>query len=217
MNIQDAIRQLAGSKDATFKLCRVDKVDKGKRWADCTPLDDTAPLLQCNLQANQVGDEGLILYPKEGAFVLVGILDGYEQGFVLCTDDLDSLELKLDKYKLHIDKNTLHIANNKQTLELTKDKLEIINDKQSLKLTADEMLFNGGKLGGLIKIQALTDKLNRLENKLNGLISKYNAHTHPVPPHAPGGAAVTTPTTSTDTPLTPLTKRSDYENKKVKH
>ena len=48
-------------------------------------------------------------------------------------------------------------------------------------LKADEIEsieVNGGKLGGLINIDDLTDKLNELVNEVNALKNAFNGHTH---------------------------------------
>jgi hypothetical protein len=65
---------------------------------------------------------------------------------------------------------------------------------------AESITINGGKLGGLINIEALTSKLNEL-------VRVFNSHTHT----APNGP--TTPPTTTANQL----QRKDYEDEKIKH
>lgn len=65
---------------------------------------------------------------------------------------------------------------------------------------AESITINGGKLGGLINIEALTAKLNEL-------VQVFNSHTHT----APNG-----PTTSPTTSANQL-QRKDYEDEKIKH
>jgi hypothetical protein len=65
---------------------------------------------------------------------------------------------------------------------------------------AESITINGGKLGGLINIEALTAKLNEL-------VQVFNSHTHT----APNGP--TTPPTTTASQL----QRKDYEDEKIKH
>lgn len=65
---------------------------------------------------------------------------------------------------------------------------------------AESITINGGKLGGLINIEALTAKLNEL-------VQVFNSHTHT----APNGP--TTPPTTTANKL----QRKDYEDEKIKH
>ena len=65
---------------------------------------------------------------------------------------------------------------------------------------AESITINGGKLGGLINIEALTSKLNEL-------VQVFNSHTHT----APNGP--TTPPTTSAKQL----QRKDYEDEKIKH
>lgn len=66
-SIRDAIRQLAKSDGETVALvCTVDEIDKEARTVDCTPINEGAPLLGVNLQANQGSDFGLVIYPEKG-------------------------------------------------------------------------------------------------------------------------------------------------------
>ncbi len=65
---------------------------------------------------------------------------------------------------------------------------------------AETVIFNGGKLGGLIKIKELTDKLN-------ALVNAFNTHVHPV-----AGSA----TSNIAQPVQPF-NQADYEDEKIKH
>lgn len=44
----------------------------------------------------------------------------------------------------------------------------------------ESIVINGGQLGGLIKIEDLTDKLNNLVSEVNSLKDAFNSHTHKV-------------------------------------
>lgn len=65
---------------------------------------------------------------------------------------------------------------------------------------AESITINGGKLGGLINIEALTAKLNEL-------VQVFNSHTHTAP-----NGPTTPPTTSAN-----QLQRKDYEDEKIKH
>ena len=53
-DLRNIIRQLAQPDGEAIPLvCVVDSVDKDTRTIDCTPLNEGAPLLGVNLQANQ--------------------------------------------------------------------------------------------------------------------------------------------------------------------
>lgn len=64
-----------------------------------------------------------------------------------------------------------------------------------------EVVINGGGKGGLVNVENLT-------NKLNKLVQVFNTHTH----IASGGSATTVPSSVLDT-----FRRGDYEDTQVKH
>lgn len=77
----------------------------------------------------------------------------------------------------------------------------------------DRIEINGGKLGGLINIGALTDKINEL-------VQAFNSHTHTIPAgkivcgEYPSIAPVIAPAVLSKAATL---KRSDYEDETVKH
>lgn len=72
---------------------------------------------------------------------------------------------------------------------------------------AESITINGGKLGGLINIAALTDKINEL-------VDRFNSHTHQVTGVQPGSGSVTAPA-----PIQKADKfnKNDYEDSKITH
>lgn len=83
---------------------------------------------------------------------------------------------------------------------------------------AKKIVFNGGELGGLVKIEELIKKINQLEDKLKN-------HQHGYIPY-PGGVASPTPvaTTPATTAVPPdmtlqfeNTKQEEIEDENVKH
>lgn len=71
-----------------------------------------------------------------------------------------------------------------------------------------ELWLRGNQFEGLVKVSDLVTKLNNLENKVNTILSSYNAHTH-----ASSGAPPVPTITGTLTP----TQQTDIENPNVKH
>lgn len=70
----------------------------------------------------------------------------------------------------------------------------------------ETIVINGGKLGGLINIDQLTDKINEL-------VESFNSHTHQVTVSHPGGTFTTVkPMESAKT-----FDKGDYEDVKIKH
>ena len=77
----------------------------------------------------------------------------------------------------------------------------------------EKIIVNGGELGGLVKIQELTDKIN-------ALVEAFNSHTHLLPV----GAVITSAGPSTNPVNVPaITKKAaklnkkDYEDETIKH
>lgn len=201
MTIQDAIRQLAcQGLEMYAKVCTVDKVDETARTIDCTPVDEGAPLLGVNLQANQESEVGLVAIPAVGSYVVIAFLSPAVAVVVLAD--------KIDKHLLTIGETNV---------EITDGMIDIKIEETTIQITADGTVINGGKLGGMIKIKELTDKIN-------ALIDKFNSHTHEI---ASGGVAVTGSATAQAnaapvmvpaiTAKAEKVKVSDYEDEKVKH
>ena len=166
------------------KICTVHSVNEEARTVDCSPLDESAPLLGVNLQANQNGTDGLTAFPAKGSFVVVAFLNP-AAAVVVLTEKVDKVVVKIG--------------------DITAEH------------TADGVIYNGGKLGGMIAIQKLTDKINALKDTLNDLISKYNSHIHTTTATVGTGAAgVIAKTTSAATAAAAF-KKDDYEDPKVKH
>ncbi len=199
-NIKDIIRQLAKPDGETVALvCVVDEVDKTARTIDCTPINEGAPLLGVNLQANQDADYGICVFPEKGSFVVVGFVADGAAGVVLLTEKIESAEIVIGDTSAVMDA----------------DGVRIDTAKMSAHINKEEIIFNGGGLDGLIVIQKLTDKLNELTQTVNDLITKYNGHIHTTTATvATGPVGVISPTTSTATAAKQFNK-SDYENTKI--
>ena len=94
------------------------------------------------------------------------------------------------------------------------DKVYLQVGDSSFTVTNDgKIQMNDGSYGSLIQIQKLVDKINALENLLNGFITIYNTHFHPVP--ALGNSLVTTQTETQQ--ISPVTAIADIENNKITH
>lgn len=76
---------------------------------------------------------------------------------------------------------------------------------ESIEVTAGTIIMNDGGLGGLVRVQELTDVIN-------GMVDKFNSHTHMVSGVTAGGATVTAPapTGKMDT-----LKKEKIENKNI--
>lgn len=189
MDIQNALRQLIQPDNYVAMICKVDTVDKTARTIDCSPIDESAPMLGVNLQANQNSDFGICVFPEIGSFVVVGFIADGKSGVVLLTDKIESVEIVIRGSSLFIDAN-------------------------SVCCTSDKISFNGGKLGGLVIADKLSKRLNLIENDINSLKEILSSW---IPAPQDGGAALKTVVSPwAEKTLTP-SKVADYENPDIKH
>ncbi|MBF1312804.1 MAG: hypothetical protein HXN06_06770 [Porphyromonadaceae bacterium] len=79
---------------------------------------------------------------------------------------------------------------------------------------AEEVIINGGSLGGIVKVQELTQKLNALESEVNNLKQLFASW---VPVKGDGGAVLRGLLGSWAGKRLTLSRREDYEDTKVKH
>lgn len=162
-NIKDLIRELAkGDGEAYGLICTVDSVDKEARTVDCTPIDEGAPLLGVNLQANQNGKVGVVSYPRVGSYVVVGFVADGSAGVVLLTDNIESVEITTaeDKSRAVIDDDGVRIN---------------VGDDISAELTADGIVLNGGSLGGLVILEKIKSNLDQLKKYVETMKSAVSS------------------------------------------
>lgn len=184
--IPSLLRQLSNTSclPACGIICTVDVVDAKTRTIDCTPLDESAPLLGVNLNAGQESAVGITLFPRVGSYVLVGLLSEGNAGAVLLTDDVERIEVVIGQ-----------------------GGMQLVIDEQGV-------VLNGGKLGGAVKVETLTERLNTIERDLNQLRQQLSAWT-PIPQD--GGAALKAATANWTAHPLALTERTMLENPKLKH
>lgn len=217
MTIQEAIKQMAAAGAELYcKVCTVDSVDEDARTVDCSPLDEGAPLLGVNLQANQESEHGVVVFPSVGSYVVVAFLN-HSAALVVASEKIDKIRLKIGDTTAEIVDGQIDIAIKETKVKLTDKQADIAVKDTTIEASSEGVVINGGDFGGLIKIQQLTDKIN-------DLIDAFNSHTHEIPS---GSVAVTGSATAQANPapvsvpaiMSPHTKVqvSDYENEKVKH
>lgn len=78
----------------------------------------------------------------------------------------------------------------------------------------ETIAINGGKLGGLINIEQLTEKLNTIEDDINSLKNVMSTWT---PVAQDGGAALKTSVSTWAGQTLTKSQRGDYEDETIKH
>lgn len=142
--------------------------------------------------------------PKEGSWVLAGWIEGTNtEAVVLATTEVEKLICKLGE------ETTCTFQDGSLKMQVGNKKLEV---------TEDAVVMNNGANGSMIIIQMLVNKMNRLENKVNEHLGKWNAFCSAYIAGSPTitGAPATLSTSNVAT-ISPLTMVSDIENPDVKH
>lgn len=82
-------------------------------------------------------------------------------------------------------------------------------------VSSGKIEFNGGENGGLVKSEAVAEKIAALEKEINGLKNILSSWT-PVPQD--GGAALKAAVTAwAGQAVSPVSKKNDFENSKITH
>ena len=162
MNIADIIRQivLGGNLELYFKVCIVDEIDEEARTIECTPIDESAPFTGVNLQADQNGEDGVVLFPAKDSYVVVGFLNPSVACVVLTT--------KITKVILTTEKVAIEVTD--QTAEIK------INDGSVLKLEDGKVTFNDGS-ETMINGNELKTQLQTMSGRIDAIINAISSAT----------------------------------------
>ena len=171
-NIAEAIRQMAQSGRPTVSLiCRVDSVDREARTVDCTPIDESAPLLGVNLQANQGSRHGVVVWPKVGSYVVVGFVADGRAGVVLLADETEGVEAVVGQTTFRVDESGCFLETSGGQAAIDETGIMLRCGEVTATLREDGITLNGDAAGGLVKIAALEENLNRLKRYVEAMKS----------------------------------------------
>lgn len=160
-------------------------VDKKNSTCDVKPLNGEAEYLDVKLKAVIDGNDlGLVLFPEVGSSVIVAIVeDKATDAFVAQYSEIESCLMVVGKkFKL------------------------FLNQGGRLEVDADQVVFNGGKNGGLINIISLVAKVNQLEQKVDSIVANIKK-----PP------ALGVPVDPVTQPIIVHTQRKELEDTKITH
>lgn len=173
MEIDEAIKQMAGNKSYYQHIGKVTDVNLDKRTCTVELRNDDADLQDVRLQAMISEDSGVVFIPEINSDVIVGYLDENE-AYILKTSKVSKVEIK----------------------------------------TSGEVILNGDKFGGLIKIEKLKTELAKVTQRIDTVIDilKNTVPSASLYPN-PAWSGIVTPI------LSVLQKESysEIENETVKH
>lgn len=185
MNIADSIRHLAlRGCEMYMTVCTVDAVDEKRRTIDCTPINERAPLLSVNLQADQAGEIGIVAFPAVGSDVVVGFLSP-ATAVVVLTTELTKALITIKDTEITVEDNAVSLATKKVKANVLADKLKFDVDGTTLEIDGNTSVWNGGS-ETTANATNLKQQLTVMSARIDGIIQAITAS--PVTP-ADGGAA----------------------------
>lgn len=198
MDIRNAIRLMAQNGTEMYnKICVVDSVDEDMRTIECTPIDEGAPLLGVNLQANQEQEDGIVAFPAVGSYVLVGFISA-SVATVLMTSEVTKILMK--------------IGDTEMSFEDGVGKLKVKDT--TVEFDGTNTVFNGGS-EVMAKGQELQKQLTTMSARIDAIINAISSA--PVAP-MDGGATFKASLIGTLTPhLANKENFSQILDDKIKH
>ena len=193
--IQEAIQRISGTyknDPVQFIICSVDSFDLETQTCDCTPIGGDATTTIPNVSLKAEPNNGILIKPKIDSVVLVA-MSLKTSAYIFMFSDIDSIETIIKGP----------------------------GNPTKLKIEDGKITMNDGSFGGLVKIEdpnditsGLLKKLNNLEDKVNLMITIFNAHVHPGVTVGVASTLISvTPVVGTLTP----TVKADVENGLIVH
>lgn len=103
-DIAEAIKKLAGLTEMPFVIGKASNVEA--RTCTVSPVDGGADLEKVRLNAYSDGDQGLIIKPKDGTYVIVGMISEVDALVLMCYE-IDSVEAVLGDTNFKITKGEI--------------------------------------------------------------------------------------------------------------
>ena len=139
------------------KICVVDSVDEDARTIECTPIDEGAPLLGVNLQANQEQEDGIVSFPAVGSYVLVGFISP-SVATVLMTSEVTKTMMKIGDTEMTIEDGSVKIKVKDSTVEFD----------------GTNTVFNGGS-EVMANAQELQKQLTTMSARIDAIINAISS------------------------------------------
>ena len=173
MNLRQAIQQMAMSGAELYcKVCTVDAVDEDARTIDCTPIDEGAPLLGVNLQADQEQEVGVVQFPAEGSDVVVAFLSANVAVVVLATEITKTI-LTIGDTETIVEDNCVTLTTKSVSVEVKDKTAKIDVDGTTVEFDGNTTTFNGGS-ETMANATDLKKQLEKMSKRIDGIIDAIN-------------------------------------------
>ena len=169
MNLRQAIQQMAMSGAELYcKVCTVDAVNEDARTIDCTPIDEGAPLLGVNLQADQEQGVGVVQFPAEGSDVVVAFLSANVAVVVLATEVTKTI-LTIGDTETIVEDNSVTLTTKSVSVEVKDKTAKIDVDGTTVEFDGNTTTFNGGS-ETMANATDLKKQLEKMSKRIDGIM-----------------------------------------------
>lgn len=151
------------------KICTVDSVDEDARTIDCSPIDESAPLVGVNLQADQSQEVGVVAIPVEGSSVVVGFLSA-AVAVVLLTTEVEKVIVTVGDTETVVEDNNVTLTTDKVTVEIRDKTAKIDVDGTTVEFDGTTTTFNGGT-ETMANATELQKQLNMMSGRIDAIIN----------------------------------------------
>jgi hypothetical protein len=164
--IAEAIKKLAGMPEMPFIIGEVDNVDG--RTCTVNPVDGSAAIENVRLNAYSDGDQGLIISPKKGTYVIVGMISAVDTMVLMCFE-IESIILNMGNTTLSITDGEILMNGGENggmiVIENLVDKINAIeNDINSLKQVFSTWVTVPQDGGAALKAASASWSANQIVN-----------------------------------------------------
>lgn len=174
MNLRQAIQQMAMSGAELYcKVCTVDAVNEDARTIDCTPIDEGAPLLGVNLQADQEQEVGVVQFPAEGSDVVVAFLSA-NVAIVVLTTEVTKTMLTVGNTEAVVEDNSVTLATEKVSVEVKDKTAKIDVDGTTVEFDGNTTTFNGGS-ETMANATDLKNQLTKMSGRIDAIINAISS------------------------------------------
>lgn len=195
------------------KVCTVDAVNEDARTIDCTPIDEGAPLLGVNLQADQEQEVGVVQFPAEGSDVVVAFLSA-NVAVVVLTTEVTKTMLTVGNTEAVVEDNSVTLATEKVSVEVKDKTAKIDVDGTTVEFDGSTTTFNGGS-ETMANATDLKKQLTTMSGRIDAIINAISSA--PVAP-MDGGATFKASLSATLAPhLTNKENFGQIVDDKIKH
>ncbi len=162
-----------GGTEMYCKICTVDSVDENARTIDCSPIDESAPLVGVNLQADQSQEVGVVAIPVEGSSVVVGFLSA-AVAVVLLTTEVEKVIVTVGDTETVVEDNNVTLTTDKVTVEIKGKTAKIDVDGTTVEFDGTTTTFNGGT-ETMANATELQKQLNTMSGRIDAIINAISS------------------------------------------